>query len=225
MYSEPTAPTDEILKLFLNWHSKKIRDILISYQNRTRSEIDILIALVEFHELDILDLYKVVRSKYSLSEIVDFIVLVLNNDPSIQTSNTISIDKIFSERPFPRYIVSLCYIVFIECLNSDIQSLSDKDIEKLNKGIYNHILVSELAFWPELLIALLEPICSKSELFNTAVFLLGDHRDHANFIGENILYGIEKSKAEITEELKLLIRIEKDEERLKKYKHYLKKYS
>jgi hypothetical protein len=207
---------EEILSIVLEWKKEKVRKILQDLSDRNNGKINVVLSIIELQQLNIDDLYKILIRRFDNSEIIYFFMHVFNNDPSILDDQSIDFGSLYLEKPFPRYFVSICYLLLLDCYKNDII--------QLREAVWNNILTGKQVYWPELVVEILNKVYKVDELLDMATLLLGSNDEHENLIGENILYGIPKGKKEIRKKLNELIGNEKDEDRIRKYKSYLRKY-
>lgn len=202
---------DPIMRRVLAWKEQGIRQ----KANARPEAWNVPLLITELSDLPVCDLLRDLKADFDVSELDEFFRLVLDRDPSqgVDVSNTADFLR---EEPFPRHLVSLVYLMIMDC--------SDHDFVPLREAVWRNILERRHIFWPELLVEIfgrLEPAAVTCE---RAMQLAMSEDEHARFIGENILYSIPVSREERRRILAGVIRGEDDPGARRRYNQIRRKY-
>lgn len=209
----PTLQQSEILARVLAWAETPVRDRV---GRKADLEFDVPLLITELAELDVCGLLDALAAHFDEPSLHDFFLSVLAEDPSLASPGGVRMERLFEERPFPRYVVALLYLMVMDCHDYDFQALA--------RPIWSNLLAARHLFWPELLTEVLLRVEPKEALLERALLLSSSEVEHERFLGENLLYGLPVGRTVLRQRLKEASQGEADPVKARRYKELYKRY-
>lgn len=209
----PSPSRNEVLARIVAWGEASVRDRL---SRKPDLDFDVPLLITELADLEVCSLFSTLVEDLGEQGLHEFLLYLLAEDPSLATPEGALMERLFAEKPFPRYVVALVYLMVMDC--------SEHDFRALTESIWSNILAGRHHFWPELLTAVLVRLEPTEILLERAVLLAASEIEHERFIGENLLYGLPIRREVLRQRLKQASDSEADPVKVRRYKDLYKRY-
>lgn len=208
---------NKVLLFLLQWNLEGIKNKLLKLMNEPNIELSIYSMMEAMQNLPIEDLYQVLTRRFTWDEIIESFVYIFENDPSYFQDAPIKIERFFEEKPFPRYVTAICYMLIGKCFEQ-------KD-ERLKEPIWNNIIHRNPAvIEPPLTFGILKKLFETDELVERSIQLLSTKDKTQGFIRNTLMFYISGEGIEnIIQIIQQKLTTETDPEKVFKYKKQLRK--
>lgn len=210
---------DEIYEILCQSSATRNRDGSLSV-NSIFKALDYSLLLEEFTSCN---LYEQLVDGVGVSKADEAIIYLLENDPSRSFPKVKSIEACFQEKPFPRYLVSICYALLYRTCVKDCS-------QELGEAIWSNVSeTGNFLSYPGAMFVLLKDYFNNDELCRRATELVAADRKISNLVGDMVLYNLifeeSFSHERILKSISDRLSVERKDSKRKKYKKYLMAHS
>ena len=135
---------EQMVEKMLSWKSDEVMVCLKDYSMKQNNLLDFPTSVSAFHhaQFDFHDLYNTLVSEFGLDAVCQGFAEILEHDPSIEGKPYPDFENAIKEKPFPRYIVGIVYVILAQCF--------EEYPETIKQAVWNNILNTNLlGLWPE----------------------------------------------------------------------------
>jgi len=206
------TPHYEILNLLVEWGKHNFLSDILAASQAQGGRTDVCVQLMLRNTQSVTTLFNELNMRYGEEEVVTFMKEVLALDPSQTQKGLIFFDEMLHEKPFPRFVVTLVYLIILECFHDTQSSLAE--------SAWSNIIRCKHQFWPELLVDVLGRLLSKEALVKRAVYCIASESAFERTLGDDIIYGLRITDEQVSQLIEQVISNGTDKKHLARYIEY-----